>query len=209
MRYHNNKRGQAILEMAIFGAIILFLFGVLLSYMQRQNDQQYVQMETFRRALLKGCTNNSSAQITNLENRRYADLSGSFRKGNPNTLSSSSSVFWAVPEVGGQPENNVVLRVNAEEKKLENPETSIENINFSTGTIFNEMQVKQETPSAITTTRHSSLEDTITTTFVDKDGNTVWEVTQGAYRDADGQYKYNSSHVGTEINRERTWETRF
>lgn len=209
MRYRNNKRGQAILEMAIFGSIILFLFGVLLSYMQRQNDQQYVQMETFRRALLKGCTNNSSAQLTNLENRRYADISGSFKKGSPNTLSSSSSVFWAVPEAGGQPTNNVVLRVNEEEKELENPETSIENIDFSTDTAFSEAYIKQETPSAIATTRQSTLQDTITTTFVDKDGNTIWQVNQGVYRDADGQYKYKADRVGTEVERSKTWETGF
>lgn len=194
--------------MAIFGSIILFLFGILLAYMQRQNDQQYVQMETFRRALLKGYTNNSSAQITNLENRRYADLSGSFRKGSPNTLSSSYSVFWAVPRSGAEPENVVVLKVNDDETQIDS-DTSIENIDFSTDTTFSEASVKQETPQGITTTRRSTLEDTVKTTFVDKDGNTIWEVTQGVYRDANGQYRYSSGQVGTEIDRERTWETKF
>lgn len=49
----NNKKGQTVLELGIFGSIILLVFGVMLSYIQRENDQQYVQMEAFRRALQK------------------------------------------------------------------------------------------------------------------------------------------------------------
>ncbi len=238
MRYQNNKRGQAILEMAIFGSIILFLFGMLLAYMQRQNDQQYVLMEGFRRALQKGCANNSSAQITLLENRRYADISGNFRKGSPNTLSSSSSVFWAVPKVGEEAQSILVFKVNEDEKVVdyrdfipkeeeEQKTFSTGDLDFTTNTSFNETAIKTETSTAIVNSRSSTLQDTVKTTIPYKikqkedpddydDSNdvvlqegTLWEVEQGGYVDTDGQYKYKADKVGTEVERSKTWETGF
>jgi hypothetical protein len=46
-----NKKGQAILELAIFGAILLTLLGVLISYGLRYNYQQRATQQAFRRAL--------------------------------------------------------------------------------------------------------------------------------------------------------------
>ncbi len=216
MRYAN-KRGQAIVEMAIFGSFILFLFGILLSNLQRLNDQQYVQMETFRRALLKGCTYQgkqddgagASVQLTSLQNRRQIDLSGNFKKGSPTTLNAGSSVFWAVPKTGSQPDNNIIYRVNDDESPNLPKDARVEGINSGSDTVFNETMVKQESPQDITTQRASQLTDTITTTLVDKNGNTIWGVTQGAYKDSDGQIKYSSQAAGTQIDNSRTWGTGF
>jgi hypothetical protein len=117
-----HKKAQAVVELALFGSLILFIFGLLLSYAQRFNDQQYVHMETFRRALQRansGQGNESGAgasvQFTFIENRKHIDLQAGFRKGNTQTLSSSSSVFWAVPEVGGRAQNLIVYKVNEDE----------------------------------------------------------------------------------------------
>ena len=218
MRYAN-KRGQAIVEMAIFGSLILLLFGVLLSHLQRLNDQQYVQMEAFRRALLKGCTYQgkdtdgagASVQLTSLQNRRLIDLSGNFKKGSPATVSGGSSVFWAVPKAGSQPENMIIYRVNDDESPdLSSKQNErVEGINYGSDTVFDETMVKQESPQDIATQRASQLTDTVTTTLVNKDGNTVWEVTQGAYKDSSGQIKYSSQAVGAQIDNSRTWRTDF
>ncbi|MFA5411445.1 MAG: hypothetical protein WC321_06295 [Candidatus Omnitrophota bacterium] len=236
------KRGQTIVELAIFGSLILFLFGVLLSYMQRQNDQQYVQMETFRRALDKACTfqgevsegAGGSVQYTFLENRPHVDLTSGFGKGSPSNTGNSANVFWAIPKTGSEAESLIVYRVNQDEKTWNYrdliPEDSkdtfrIEDTKTVSEVKFDESSTKRETPQEIANIRQSKLQDTLTTTINytireeddddDPDNDpiaeedTLWTVTQGLYRDADGQYKYSSSAVGTEIARERTWATGF
>lgn len=128
-----NKKAQAVAETALFGSIILFIFGVLLSQLQRLNDQQYVQMSAFRRALERAnsgldrgvnSTNSTilpedgagaSVQYSLTENRKYTELQGGYRKGNTQALSASSSVFWAVPKVGEQSESLMVYKVNEDE----------------------------------------------------------------------------------------------
>lgn len=54
--YLNHKRsimGQALLELAIFGSIILMLLGVLINYGLRYNYQQQAEQRAYRRALAK------------------------------------------------------------------------------------------------------------------------------------------------------------
>ncbi|MBP7215884.1 MAG: hypothetical protein KBA46_01220 [Candidatus Omnitrophica bacterium] len=150
MNNGTRKKGQAVVELAIFGSVILFAFGMLLSYSQRQNDMQYVQMEAFRRALQKACQGpvlteqtfdfenpsiggglggiidlimpgkGASVQYTVLQNRRYADLSGDFGKGSPQTVSASSNVFWAVPFVGEGSESLTAIKINEDRAKVIN-----------------------------------------------------------------------------------------
>lgn len=129
-------KGQTIIELAVFGSIILIILGVLISYIQRQNDQQYAQMKAFRFALHKAAQGpvgfegnifeadpeslldlilpgkGAAVQYTVLENRRYADLSSEFRKGSPSSVSASSSVFWAIPFVGNSADSLTVIKVN-------------------------------------------------------------------------------------------------
>jgi uncharacterized protein (UPF0333 family) len=209
MKLRRNKRGQALLELAIFGSLILFLFGILLSYMQRMNDQQYVQMEAFRQALRIGNTDNAAAQLTVLENRRHVDLGNYFMKGSPQSLSASSNVFWAVPKVGSQPEQRAYVKVNEDYSSDLAGGEGLEDIQTSSETEFNEIVAKQETPQAISNIKSSTLKDTITTTLVGQDKSPIWQITQGLYRDSDGQYKYSSSAVGTEVKREQSWQTGF
>lgn len=182
MGSYNNKKGQAILELAIFGTIILTIFGVLLSFLQRFNDQQYVQMEAFRRTLEKSCTYlgetsegaGASVQLTFLEDRRHADLAGGLGKGSGTTLSASSSVFWAVPKVGAESESLIVFRVNEDERtrnyrdfvpKEHDDDWSFrtEDMTTSSNLDFDETITKSETDQAITNTRSSSLSETKTT----------------------------------------------
>ncbi len=211
-----NKKGQAMVEMAIFGSLILFVFGMLISYTQRMNEQQYIQMEAFRRGLEKACTYagsedsgaGASVQYTLMENKRLADLSDSFRKGNPTTIRGSSSVFWAIPQTGSQPDNKIVYKINDDEATFDK-DTKVESISSVTGTDFTENMQKVESPQDITTGRSSQLTDTITTTLTDEDGSTVWQVKQGAYRDADGQIRYGSGAVDNKIGSSRTWKTDF
>lgn len=49
----NNKRAQALTELAIFGTVVLAVFGYLLSYGLSDNYSEHLQMSTFRQALNK------------------------------------------------------------------------------------------------------------------------------------------------------------
>ncbi|MDP2905729.1 MAG: hypothetical protein Q8O22_05450 [Candidatus Omnitrophota bacterium] len=176
-RYLRSDRGQAVVEFAIFGGIMLIVFGILFSFIQRFNDQQYVQMETFRRALDKACTHldgtGASVQYTFLEDRRHADLSGNFYKGSPTTLSASANVFWAVPDLNAPSESLIVFRVNDDEYArkyrdfipVENDgEWSFrtEEMATSSDSIFKEASKKIEDQAAITNERRSWLSETKT-----------------------------------------------
>ncbi|MCU0666744.1 MAG: hypothetical protein MUF05_06595 [Candidatus Omnitrophica bacterium] len=177
------EKGQAVIELAIFGGLILFLFGMLISYMQRLNDQQYTKMEAFRRALQKGCTYigsesegaGASVQYTLLQNRRNADFS-SFKKGSPQTVSGSANVFWAVPKVGEQPENTMTYRINEDEytRKFrdyiseddeENRSLRVEDMTTESNLEFEENVNKQEDYGGISNIKGSSLKERIRTTI--------------------------------------------
>jgi hypothetical protein len=181
------QKGQSVVELAIMGGIILMLFGIILSHIQRLNDQQYVEMETFRRALEKANTYRgvnsegagASVQLTQMQNRRHSDLSPEFRKGSPSSAGHSANVFWAVPKVGEEPDNLIVYKINEDEevfkyndlvpkvevdKGEEQPYSfRIETTTVDSDTDFTETTRKQETPGALTTTRESSLEDVVNT----------------------------------------------
>jgi hypothetical protein len=217
IRRLTDKRGQAIVEMAIFGSFILMFMGILLSNFQRFNDQQYVQMEAFRRTLEKACTyrgddgknSGASARLTYMNHRRFVNLADGYRKGSRSTLSATSSVFWAVPYLGSKPDNIIQYRINDEESDYLPKGTKIDSAIVDSYTAFGDTNRKDETTEAITTTRESDLTDTVVVSIDDEDGNMVWGVEQGAYRDSNGQYRYHSDAVDTAISRSRTWETEF
>lgn len=215
-----DKKGQAIIELAVFGTLILFMFGMLVSYMQRMNEQQYAQMEAFRRALYKACTfvgasddgAGASVQYTVMQNRRLADVSENYAKGSPITVKGSSSVFWAIPKTGEQSDNIVMFKVNDDESPnlhSESSDSGVEHINSVVVTEFTESSQKQENPVYIETIRQSQLKDTIETTMTDKDDNTLWSIKQGVYRDSDGQIRYSSGAVDNQVYSSKTWKTDF
>ncbi|MDD5560983.1 MAG: hypothetical protein PHT50_02490 [Candidatus Omnitrophica bacterium] len=120
-----NKKGQAVAEMAIFGTLILLVFGALLSFIQQLNDRQYVQMEAFRRALEKANSYTgyaedgagASVQYTLLQNRHQINLAGGYRQGSNVTQTGSASVYWAIPKSakGSSADSLLVFRVNEDE----------------------------------------------------------------------------------------------
>lgn len=180
-----DKRGQAITELAIFGSIILVLFGVLLSYLQRMNDQQYVQMEVFRRALHKACTytrptalkpEGASVQYTLVTDRRHADLSGNLGKGSSTTMSASTNVFWAVPKVGSGSESLIAFKINEDEmvrnyrdfvpqEHEDDWSFSTEEMDSSSASTYSESATRAETTDGIVNDKSSVLQETKTVTL--------------------------------------------
>jgi len=120
-----DKKGQAVAEMAIFGTLILLIFGVLLSFLQQLNDRQYVQMEAFRRALEKANSyigsaddgSGASVQYTLSQNRHQINLAGGYKQGNNVTQTASANVYWAIPKSakGSSADSLLVFRINEDE----------------------------------------------------------------------------------------------
>lgn len=58
------KKAQALVELAVFGSIVLMLLGVLISYGLRYEHQQKTTQQAFRRALKSASDANASADDT-------------------------------------------------------------------------------------------------------------------------------------------------
>lgn len=95
------EKGQAAVELAVFGSLILVAFSVLLTYGQRFETQQQLKMEAFRRALNKAYEKNSSVSYTLRRDTRFFNLFGGYREGQPSSTGASASVMW----VKGSPGN--------------------------------------------------------------------------------------------------------
>lgn len=187
-----NKKGQTVAEMALFGSLILLVFGTLLSYIQSQNDQEYATMEAFRRALHLACTYSSndgaegagaSAQFTVIDHRRNADVYS--RKTTSQMASGGASVYWAVPEVKEDvdPPSRIVYRINGQEHNFnyrdfvpqdtedadgdEKDEYTFEpgNIDSTSSLIVVDNLTKQEDTAGITNTRNYNVNETVTVTI--------------------------------------------
>ena len=184
-----NQKGQAVVELAIFGGLILFALGILLSYIQSLDGQQYAQMHAFRLALAKangyraGDGAGASAQVIRMENRRQVDVSPNFRKGSSARSGASSNIFWAVPKADSRAKipNLITYSINENENTW-NYRDFIDDAHDSTDDkgierqkywafepgadttsdsrlAFNETYTKDENPDQITTVRSSQLSD--------------------------------------------------
>lgn len=218
----SNCRGQGVLELALFGAIFLVVAGVLISYVQRLNDQQYVKMEVFRRALQKANTYQgkkaespgASVQMVQVEHRRHADVSGGqFGKGMTQYATSDAHVFWAIPTEGAYDSTNFssdgakskdlpVAKINDDEKEI-SPLPNEFYVNTKMQLEYAEAKVKSESPGMIANSRQSQRKENIYTTVPGM------SIAQDSYRDQDGQYRYYSDVPSSAKSEERSmsWQT--
>lgn len=192
MRKHN-ERGQAVIELALLGSMTIFVFSVLVNYIQRFNDQQYMQMKVFRIALEKACNHDgssgagSSVEMNILETRRQASVNGDFGKGVSQPVSASASVNWAIPGDNSdknddedqraeknEPLSLFVYRVNDNEKTINKRKYvpydqrkkwyfTIEDTVTDTDTEYTGTVEKQEDAGGITNSRSANLKETIHT----------------------------------------------
>lgn len=226
--YKGNQKGQAAIEMAVLGGIILFVLGVLISYIQKTNDQQYVKMESFRRALQKANTYQgeeaespgASVQVVQVEDRRQADIFGGFGKGMAQMQNNDASVFWAVPTEGfytgsgpseeSVPQDIVASRINDDELNTGELPTEFY-IDQQSGDLnqgipgltFQERKIKLEAGSLMLNLRDSVRKEQLSTEMA---GNLI---IQDSYRDPEGQYRYYSEvpEPAQETRRQVQWLT--
>jgi hypothetical protein len=97
--------GQAPVELAILGTLILFAFSVLLIYGQRLNATQRLKMEVFRKAMERAYKKNSSVSYTIKKDARIADLFSGMQ-GQRSSTSASATVMWVKGLPGKQDKEN-------------------------------------------------------------------------------------------------------
>ena len=151
------KRAQTVLEFGLFGAIIIVVFGVILSYSQRLNDRQYTLMKNFRNALKKAHDGNAVVSYTSLEDRFHVNVNSPF-EGSRATISASNQVYWAVPEVGEDPNSESYYAVNDEEILLGDGEV-IDSVDFAYRTDVTKVFEKDEENETITTSWNVDVDE--------------------------------------------------
>ncbi len=93
MRLLQTHNGQALVELAVFGAFFLMLLGVLLSYGLKYNFQQKAQMTAFRRALkIASDQDRGTGSAMVMEDRAIPDPATMFGIGSTAPIMASASV---------------------------------------------------------------------------------------------------------------------
>lgn len=86
--------GQALLELALFGSMLLMLLGVMVSYGLRYNYQQKTMMEAFRKTLNESAVyeRGGQASVTVISDEHIPNPSNPFAIGSVSPFISSASV---------------------------------------------------------------------------------------------------------------------
>lgn len=219
------QKGQAAVEMAVFGSLIMVCFAVLLSYAQTFTEQQTIQQQAFRMALRNAYgkyddnDKQGMAGYTILKHHRTPSIFGNFGQGNRESISASATVLWSK----GTPDQYAFYQVNdnVEEVPTHEEETDggekvdvpneVWDVRNSANTTYSGEEAKEENTAMIRTSRTANLVDTVNTTlkvrYEDEDGNEV-NTTDITFRQglcADGRYR--RSCADDTITKGRSWET--
>lgn len=84
------QKGQALLELAIFGSLVLLLMWALLNYGLTADYNQRLTMETFRRAV--NMTSGGSTSLTAIRDRYIPNPSNPYALGTIAPISASASI---------------------------------------------------------------------------------------------------------------------
>ncbi|MBD3263862.1 MAG: hypothetical protein GF375_02015 [Candidatus Omnitrophica bacterium] len=98
--YRKKRKAQSIVEMGLFGIVIISAFALVVTYLGKMNKHQYAIMESFRRALKWAHDNNVITSHGHIDDDRTPDATAPIRK--QRMLGTSSNyVHWAVSDVEG------------------------------------------------------------------------------------------------------------
>jgi len=93
-RIIHSSKGQAAVELAVFGFLIVVAFSILVLYGQQLALQQQLKMDAFRRAMKMAYYKNSSVSYTVKKDTRFIDIVGGFGKGQATAVGGSAMVMW-------------------------------------------------------------------------------------------------------------------
>ncbi len=96
---HHSKKGQAILELALFGSILIFCLGVLIRYGLSMNYSQHLQMQAFRQAVKRAYDDGRdtfvNASYSILEDKPIPDPADPYGLSERSIFGASASAVWS------------------------------------------------------------------------------------------------------------------
>lgn len=110
---HSRKRGQAMVELAVFGSLFILVLASLIRFGLSVTYSQELKQEAFRKAL-KETVGNVSASYTVVEDRMVPSASpGPFALSPRTRVAGSGSVLWDFDLFGsGSPSSPIVIEIN-------------------------------------------------------------------------------------------------
>lgn len=92
-----NKKAQSILELAIFGSIVLFVFSILLTYGMNLNYRQHLNLQSFREALRqsKSSVDSPSKSLTVIKDKPVPNPTNPFGVGETMPIISQANAVWS------------------------------------------------------------------------------------------------------------------
>lgn len=107
-------KAQAMIELAILGPLLLIAMGLVVTYVCKLNNDQWVLMESFRRGLQKAHDTNMISSYGIWDDRRMASVTEPI-VGQKTPSSGSSCVHWSINDVseeGQDPQGTTYVKVN-------------------------------------------------------------------------------------------------
>jgi len=100
--HYFNLKGQALIELATLGAILIFCLGILINYGLQANYQQEAFMDTFRRTMYLAYNQtseqlgpNGGASVSAIDDRRMISPDNAYGLASRSGFESGASVTWA------------------------------------------------------------------------------------------------------------------
>ncbi len=98
--YSQLKKGQALVELATLGAILLFCLSIFIRYGLQANYTQSIMMKGFRKAMKAAFYNtytgsNSGVSLTTIKDKRMIDPTDKYGLAERSPFQSEASVTWA------------------------------------------------------------------------------------------------------------------
>ncbi len=137
IKFLNKKRtAQALVEMAVLGPLLLVALGILVTYIVKLNDDQYMLMEAFRSALKQAHDHNKVVGYGTWADHGRASVKQPII-GEKIMTSGAGHVHWTVTDVtncGQDPKAKLFVKINMMEYDLMKESSASIKPTYVTGT---------------------------------------------------------------------------
>ncbi|PIQ87725.1 MAG: hypothetical protein COV73_02555 [Candidatus Omnitrophica bacterium CG11_big_fil_rev_8_21_14_0_20_43_6] len=90
-----NQKGQAIIELAVLGSLVIMAFSIVIGLSESYNRRQSYMQQTFRATLYKAKAANESGGVSAMDFRRMPNVTNPMEVGAFQSFSSGNNLIWA------------------------------------------------------------------------------------------------------------------
>jgi len=90
-----HQKGQAVIELAILGSLIIMAFSIVIGLSESYNRRQSYMQQTFRATLYKADDANESGGVSAMDFRRMPNVTTPMEIGAFQSFSSGNNLIWA------------------------------------------------------------------------------------------------------------------